>query len=168
MRNQKEFMRTSLPQPGSGGCRGTSVATAWHNYGKLCLAQHASPSSTRVQTSGCEVGINLCLLLADDVCQFPDCDTSASRRKPRRTHRLIVRLGWFRSKDRWVAFEANKRYPRELLAGLHLASCLLHFSGVVPLWLRSAHIACSGPKRMLGFWRLLQALQVQDRSDTVS
>ena len=44
---------------------------------------------------------------------------------------MIVRLGWFRSKDRWVAFEANKRYPRELLAGLHMASCLLHLSGVV-------------------------------------
>ena len=43
----------------------------------------------------------------------------------------IVRLGWFRSGDRWLAFEANVRYPRELLAGLHLASCLLHLTGVV-------------------------------------
>ena len=44
---------------------------------------------------------------------------------------VIVRLGWFRSESRWLAFEANKRYARELLAGLHMASCLLHLSGVV-------------------------------------
>ena len=44
---------------------------------------------------------------------------------------VVVRLGWFQSESRWLAFEANRRYARELLAGLHMASCLLHLSGVV-------------------------------------
>ena len=42
-----------------------------------------------------------------------------------------IRLGWFRSKESWLACEANKRFPRVLLAGLHVGSCALNLSGVV-------------------------------------
>ena len=44
---------------------------------------------------------------------------------------VVVRLGWFRHKGEWRAFEANSRYPKELLAGLHVAACSLSFSGTV-------------------------------------
>ena len=44
---------------------------------------------------------------------------------------MVVRVGWFKHKGEWRAFEANSRYSRELLAGLHVAACNLSFSGTV-------------------------------------
>ena len=49
-----------------------------------------------------------------------------------------IRLGWFQSKNSWVSCEANARYPRVLLAGLHVGSCALHLSGVVSFRLGSS------------------------------
>ena len=50
----------------------------------------------------------------------------------------VVRLGWFKSKDSWIACEANQRFPRVLLAGLHVGSCALNLTGVVSFRLGSA------------------------------
>ena len=46
---------------------------------------------------------------------------------------IIIRLGWFQQGGSWRSFEGNQRYPRELLAGLHVAACNLGFMGVVAL-----------------------------------
>ena len=48
-------------------------------------------------------------------------------------HGVTVRIGWFRQKGSWRAFEGNARYARELIAGLHLAACNLSFHGVVSI-----------------------------------
>ena len=60
-----------------------------------------------------------------------------------------IRLGWFQSRDSWISCEANARYPRVLLAGLHVGSCALHLSGVVSFRLGSniqslPAVACGG------------------------
>ena len=47
--------------------------------------------------------------------------------------RMTIRLGWFQQNGKWHALEANSKYPRELIAGLHLAACNLHFNGVVSM-----------------------------------
>ena len=46
-------------------------------------------------------------------------------------NRMVVRIGWIKQHGTWRALESNPRYPKEILAGLHLASCNLHLSGVV-------------------------------------
>ena len=43
----------------------------------------------------------------------------------------VVRVGWFRAKDSWIACEGNSRFPRVLLAGLHVGSCALNLDGIV-------------------------------------
>ena len=50
----------------------------------------------------------------------------------------VVRLGWFRSGNSWVACEGNRRFSRVLLAGLHVGSCALNLSGVVSFRLGSS------------------------------
>ena len=48
-----------------------------------------------------------------------------------------VRLGWFKSKDSWIACEGNHRFPRVLIAGLHVGSCALNLYGIVSFRLGS-------------------------------
>ena len=44
---------------------------------------------------------------------------------------VVIRIGWFRHRGSWRAFESNARYAQELVAGLHVAACHLQFHGVV-------------------------------------
>ncbi len=49
----------------------------------------------------------------------------------------VVRLGWMHSAGSWRECEANKQFPRALLAALHMASCNLQLAGCVGLRLGS-------------------------------
>ena len=45
--------------------------------------------------------------------------------------RTVIRLGWHKQFGTWKPFENNSHYPKEVIAGLHMAACSMQFNGVI-------------------------------------
>ena len=117
----------------------TKDVAGWFGPGVVCDLTQLSEGQVNVRFQGkvllCRIqdirrSLMFTVFLARESSNSP---VSVMREAAESHDKMAVRIGWFKQNGKWRALESNPKYPREIIAGLHLAACNLHFNGVVSM-----------------------------------